>query len=330
MPTTTTSLHLTRNATRIAGLLIVVCAVMNVAAGSELPGPSTLDPVSAATGEFTTVRANGCSGSFNRTAVHSASCQHQGSCQCSRSCNHCNGKCRHVGRMRGGRLTYRLGNAGCNSCGCNSCGCRFRVLGGGGRLRSFACRFGAGGGLVRNAPGCDMPGHSPYETWRVYYYYRPYQSMHVDEQLAGVAAGQYNSYSNEQFCDIHGTHAELVAAEHPITDSLPNNRRYLEFASCHEPLSTSSPADYRRPSVHLPELAPSPSRLEIRTAPDSRVRERVDEVEEMHELMPAPSNRNEFSSPSGSRIPVGSSRSSRRSILQTGFEIVDPATLRQR
>ena len=325
MLTTTTSQQLTRNATLIAGLLIVVCSVMNVKADSELPRPSTLDLVSAATGEFTTVRANGCSGSCNCSAVHNANGQHQGSCQCSRSCNHCNGSCRRTGRMRGGRLTYRLGNAGCNSCGC-----RFRVLGGGGRLRSYVCRFGAGGGMVRNAPGCDMPGHSPYETWSVYYYYRPYQSMHVDEQLAGVAAGQYNSYSNEQFCDIHGAHAELVAVEHPITDWLPNNRRYLEFASCHEPLSTSSPADYRRPSVHLPELAPSPSRLEIRTAPDSRVPERDDEVEEMNELMPAPFNRNEFSSPSGSRIPVGSSRSSRRSILQTGFEIVDPATLRQR
>ena len=338
MLATTASLQSPRKAIQIAGLVVAVCTAANIAlpscysADSTLPGPSTLDQFPAADDASTTVRANGCSGSCDCRAVNRVGCHHRGtSCRCSKNCSAgcdgCKGKCQRIVAGRGNGMTYRPGNTGGSTCSC-----RFRLPGAGGRLRRFVCRVGSGGGIVRNAPDCNMPGHSPYETWRVYYYYRPYQSMHVDEQLGGVAAAQHNSYSNEQFCNIHGTHAEQVAAAHPITPELPNNRRYLEFGSCHEPLSTSSPADYQRPAVHLPEPAVSATRMDIRPTRDSRVRERTQdhEVEEVHEVMPAPLSPNELSTLARPRQPSGELRSSRHFVQQADFDIVDPATLRRR
>ena len=337
MLTGTHSVRSTRKTSVVFAIVMafVTCATRADSAEPELPGPSAVNELSDA--EDSVIRANGCC--CCHAGANSMSC---GSCGCAaRQC--CNGRshgnCGRKGCRRRGLLAGLV--PGGNSCrGCNSCGgCRMRLLSGGGRLRGFVCRFATGGGhgghgghgglgglgglggglgLVgsrRNIPGCDMPGHVPYETWRMYYYYRPYQSLHVEELLSGISVGHYNAFSNEQFCDIHGSHAELIAVEHPITPSTPNNRRYLEFASCHEPLSTSSPADYHRPSVHLPDTTRDPQDRSSRGTLDHSL-----DLESLPTPIPAPLTSQQTFPISTRRIPTRSGES----------QIVDPATLRAR
>ena len=67
---------------------------------------------------------------------------------------------------------------------------RGRLLGGG----LFAAHHGT--------PPGDMMGHTPYQTWHMYYYYRPYQMSHVtdlEEQSIGSSADSLNAWDNRLF-----------------------------------------------------------------------------------------------------------------------------------
>lgn len=66
-----------------------------------------------------------------------------------------------------------------------------------------------------------MVGHTPYETWKMYYYHRPYQMRHVQElqnSALGVnhLADNANVFSNDVFRRLNADFAERLALE---TDS---------------------------------------------------------------------------------------------------------------
>ena len=127
------------------------------------------------------------------------------------------------------------GSAGCGCCShgrcrstCKSCRCgRARgrlgmVAGERGRLRGLCGRlFHLSAGwasfcqtcMYRPPPPGNLHGHMPYDTWRSYYYFRPYQARHVDDLSQSLNHGEMvlgQPFSNEFFRDLHQLHAAKV------------------------------------------------------------------------------------------------------------------------
>lgn len=221
---------MTRITTRAHGIIFATTLLLSSGAvvgqpanmGSDTPSPaaapSPLLPAPSASGDDAdsgaTVRGNSCNSGH-------CSCR-QGRCSC-----------------RPRRCSCRPGRCSCRPRRCRLIGCRqcrrFRIVGYGGVLRGCMSRIRHGGSLFSPPPG-DMVLHHPYETWRAYYYYRPYQMLHVEELMSGaVADHSLSALSQDVFCQIHNEHANrLVSAE-------TSGRDRLEFTGCDEPVFTNRP-----------------------------------------------------------------------------------------
>lgn len=116
-----------------------------------------------------------------------------GSCGCGSSCDSSCDSC----------------NSGCKSCGCRKAhGCKLGCHGGCG-----GCGYGHGGFYARHclpspwhAPGNMVP-HIPYVAYpKTYYYFRPYNMLHISDQQARAAAWVENPalpYSNGIFEKVY-------------------------------------------------------------------------------------------------------------------------------
>lgn len=113
----------------------------------------------------------------------------------------------------------------CGCCGESRGGCR----GGNGDRGSYgrgiiaACKAIRGGA---GRPYGDMPQHHPYQTWRNYYYYRPYNAVHYrDHQDCSSSMGfgtQSQPYTGDAF---------ERAYEETLQGTQRSDKRYLEYSS---------------------------------------------------------------------------------------------------
>lgn len=115
----------------------------------------------------------------------------------------------------------------------NTCGCCGDCRGGAGGCNGDRGSYGRGivaackairGGAGR--PYGDMPQHHPYETWRNYYYYRPYNAVHYrDQQDCSGSMGfgtQTQPYTGDSF---------ERAYEETLQGTQRSDKRYLEYSS---------------------------------------------------------------------------------------------------
>ncbi|QDU76568.1 hypothetical protein Pan97_36200 [Bremerella volcania] len=139
--------------------------------------------------------------SMNQSVISSSYSAHEdyttGGCGCDTSCDSGCSSC----------------NSGCSSCGCQKAhGCNLGCHGGchGG---CNGCGYGHGGFYARHclpspwhAPG-NMTPHIPYVAYpKTYYYFRPYNMLHIPDQQARAAAWVENPalpYSNGVFDKVY-------------------------------------------------------------------------------------------------------------------------------
>lgn len=153
----------------------------------------------------------------NAQQVDTTACADEATCTDDGNCGGCVGSCTVAGSNSRGGVCRRSGKRAGAGRGIMN---RVRWLSAGrGGSASFCGNClrrlcgGCGCCCSHNPPPGDMIYHIPYQTWRMYYYYRPYQAAHVEQHLHGFPGSQRHiaqPYANDVFADLHRSIAANV------------------------------------------------------------------------------------------------------------------------